>query len=174
MTRRLLIILASLVLAATGHGCADAAYAQAVGATGRTTSSGTSTSTSTFSLTALGTITCSGMTCSYTSGTISPSSQVVSGTLAFNSTHDASMTIGGTSGGGTGQVQVSCDGGSTWNAIAIGSGSVGSAVSYTYPTPHCTGVTNLNTLEFREFLGGGGTTGFTMALTSPSQVTISW
>ena len=171
MAKRILVALVSLLLGME-YGCADVAFAQTVGASGRTTSTG-GTSTSSFSLTALGTITCSGMTCSYTSGTISPSSQSVSGTLTFNSSHDASMTIGGSVGSGTGQVQVSCDSGSTWNTIAGGSGSVGS-VTYFYPTPHCTGVTNLNTLEFREFLGGGGTTGFNMALTSPSAVTISW
>ena len=167
--RRLLITVLGLVMV-MAQGCADAAYAQAVGATGRTTSGAANTFV--YSLT-LGTITCSGMTCSYTSGTISPGSHSVSGTLAFNSTHDASMTIGGSVGSGTGQVQVSCDSGSTWNTIAGGSGSVGS-VTYFYPTPHCSGVTNLNTIEFREFLGGGGTAGFNMALTSPSQVTISW
>ena len=75
---------------------------------------------------------------------------------------------------GTGQVQVSCDSGSTWNTIAGGSGSVSSGITYFYPTPHCTGVTNLNTLQFREFLGGGGAAGFNMQFTTSSQVTISW
>ena len=171
MARRILIAIVGLVFSMAA-GCADAAFAQAVGSSGRTTGAHNNGGTYVYSLT-LGTITCSGTTCSYTSGTASPGSQAVSGTLAFNSSHDASMTIGGSVGSGTGQVQVSCDSGSTWNTIAGGSGSVGS-VTYFYPTPHCTGVTNLNTLEFREFLGGGGTTGFNMALTSPSAVTISW
>jgi hypothetical protein len=155
--------------AAMVHSCA---HAQVPGAPGRTTSPG-STSTS-FYTPSLGTITCSGTTCTYTSGTVSPSSQAVSGTLAFNSSQDAGFTVGGPMGGGAGQMQVSCDGGTTWLPLAVGSGSIGGSVSYYYPTSHCTGVTNLNSLQFRSYLTGGGGTGFNMSFTAPSSVTITW
>jgi len=172
MVKRLLLsICALLVLMA--QGCADVAYAQVPGAPGRTTAPG-GASTSTFSLAPLGTLTCSGMTCSATSSSISPTTQSVSGTLAFNSTHDATVTIGGSTGGGAGVLEVSCDGGSTWLGIAVGSGSVVPPVSYSYATPHCSGVTNLDTLLFRTTLSGGGGSGFNMSFATPSSVTISW
>ena len=173
MKRQLLIIMACLVLAMV-HGCADAASAQVVGAAGRTTGANNSGGIYVFPLT-LGTISCSGTTCTATSITVTPPSQVVSGLLVFNSSHDPNFTVGGASGGGAGQMQVSCDGGSTWMATAVGSGSTGFATSYNYPPASCTGPTNLNTLQFRLYLtGGGGTSSFNMTFTSPSSVTISW
>lgn len=147
--------------------------AQVPGAPGRTTGASNSTYSSQFSP-GLGTITCSGSTCSFTSSSVSPSSQVVSGNLHFNSTHDANFNLGGAFGGGTGQMQVSCDGGSTWIPIANGSGSVGGGMTISYPTPVCSGPTNLNTLLFRAILGGGGDSFFNMSFESPSSVTITW
>lgn len=148
--------------------------AQVPGAPGRTT--GANGLISVIYSPGLGTITCSGTTCSTTSSSVSPSSHSAAGVLSFNASHDANFTVGGTAGGGTGQLQVSCDGGSTWNAIVIGSGSVGGgAVSYAYVPYHCSGVTNLDTLLFRSILGGGGTTSaFNMLFTSPSSVVIAW
>lgn len=147
---------------------------QVVGATGRTTSGGSGTFLYTYGLSGLTTITCSGSTCSNTSSNVSPGSQVVFGTLTFNSTHDLAVTIGGASGGGAGLLQVSCNGGSTWLTVAIGSGSIPGGVSYSYPTPTCTGVTNLNTLLFRLNLSGGGSSSFNMTDQPPASVTISW
>jgi len=112
---------------------------------------------------------------SYTDGPISPSSQTVSGTLHFSTTTDASGTIGGSAGGGTAQAQVSCDGGTTWNSIAIGSATLPTtSMSWSYPTPTCSGPTNANTLQFRILIGGGGSPTFNMNATAPSTVTISW
>lgn len=147
--------------------------AQVPGAPGRTTGARNVGGSASFSP-GLGTITCSGSTCSFTSGSVSPSSQAVSGNLNFNSTHDASFSLGGSSGSGTGQMQVSCDGGSTWMTLAGGNGSVGGGLTYSYPTPVCSGPTNLNTLLFRSFLGGGGASSFNMSFQSPSSVIISW
>jgi hypothetical protein len=147
--------------------------AQVPGATGRTTGANNSTHSVQFSP-GLGTITCNGSTCTFTSSSVSPSSQAVSGNLHFNSTHDTGFNLGGAFGSGTGQMQVSCDGGSTWTTIAVGSGSVGGGVTFSYATPVCSGVSNLNTLLFRAFLGGGGATSFNMSFESPSSVTITW
>ena len=147
--------------------------AQVPGATGRTTGSRNNVHNFQFSL-GLGTITCSGSTCSDTSSSVSPSSQVVSGNLHFNATHDVNFGLGGAFGGGTGQTQVSCDGGSTWMPIANGSGAVGSGITLSYPTPVCSGPTNLNTILFRAILGGGGASSFNMTFESPSSVTITW
>jgi hypothetical protein len=153
--------------------CCASLLAQVPGAPGRTTGPGNSTHSVYFSP-GLGTITCSGSSCSYTSGSVSPSSQVAFGNLHFTSTHDADFNLGGAYGSGTGQMQVSCNGGATWMTIAEGSGSVGGAVAYSYSTPVCSGVSNLNTLLFRAFLGGGGASSFNMSFESPSSVTISW
>jgi hypothetical protein len=147
--------------------------AQVPGATGRTTGSRNNVHSFQFSP-GLGTITCSGSTCSDTSSSVSPSSQVVSGNLHFNAIHDAGFGLGGAFGGGTGQMQVSCNGGSTWMPIASGSGSVGGSVTISYATPVCSGPTNLNTILFRAILGGGGDFSFNMSFESPSSVTITW
>jgi hypothetical protein len=112
---------------------------------------------------------------SYIDGPISPSSQTVSGTLHFSTTTDASGGIGGSVGGGTGQAQVSCDGGITWNSIAVGTATLPTtSMSWSYPTPTCSGPSNANTLQFRIFIGGGGSPSFNMNATAPSTVTISW
>jgi len=153
--------------------CCASVLAQVPGSPGRTTSGGNNTHTFTFSP-GLGTITCSGSTCSDTSGSVSPGSQVVSGNLTFNASHDADFSLGGAFGSGTGQMQVSCNGGSTWMTLAEGNGSVGGGLTYGYPTPVCSGPTNLNTLLFRSFLGGGGASSFNMSFESPSSVAISW
>jgi hypothetical protein len=149
--------------------------AQVPGGSGRTTGAqaGGSGSSTTFSP-GLGTITCTGTTCTDTSSTVSPSSRAVSGNLTFVSTHDATFSVGGSSGGGTGQLQVSCNGGTSWMSIATGSGSVGGSVTYGYSAPVCSGVSNLDALQFRSILGGGGASGFNMSFTAPSTVTISW
>lgn len=150
------------------------AHAQQGGAGGRTTgASGSGSHSFTFGP-GLGTITCSGTSCSATSGSVSPSSVSVTGNLHFTSTHDANFTIGGPAGGGTGQFQVSCDSGSTWFSIAIGNGNIPNPVTYTYPTPVCSGPTNLNTLLFRAILGGGGPSTINEMFTSPSSVTVTW
>lgn len=147
---------------------------QAGGGSGRTTgATGSGVHSFTFSP-GLGTITCSGTSCSATSGSVSPSSVSVTGNLHFTSTHDANFTIGGPAGGGTGQFQVSCDSGSTWFSIAIGNGNIPNPVTYTYPTPVCSGPTNLNTLLFRAILGGGGPSTINEMFTSPSSVTVTW
>ena len=153
--------------------CAGMLAAQVPGAPGRTTGARGNTHFYQFSP-GLGTINCSGATCTFTSGSVSPGSQVVSGNLTFNASHDADFSLGGAFGSGTGQMQVSCDGGSTWMTLAEGNGSVGGGVTYSYPTPVCSGPTNLNTLLFRSFLGGGGASSFNMSFQSPSSVTISW
>ena len=112
---------------------------------------------------------------SYTAGPISPSSQVAGGVITFTASHDASGTIGGASGGGAAQVQVSCNGGTTWLPFASGTATLPTlSMSWTYPVPSCTGPTNLNTLLFRITLGGGGSPSFNMTATANSQVTISW
>ena len=69
-------------------------------------------------------------------------------------------------------MQVSCDGGSTWMPRVNGSGSVGGGMTISYPTPVCSGPTNLNTLLFRAILGGGGDSSFNMSFESPSSVTL--
>jgi hypothetical protein len=144
---------------------------QVPGSTGRTTAPGTA-GTFTFIL-GIGTINCSGSPCNQTSSTVSPGSQAVSGTLTFNASHDAALNIGGASGGGAGVVEVSCDSGSTWITIAIGSGSIGSP-TMSYPPSTCSGPTNLNTLLFRSTISGAGGGGFNMVLQSSSQVVITW
>jgi hypothetical protein len=153
--------------------CCASVLAQVPGAPGRTTGPGNSTHSFDFSP-GLGTITCSGSTCSFTSSSVSPSSQVAFGNLHFSSTTDASFNVGGAFGSGTGQMQVSCNGGTTWMTIAEGTGIVGGGVSYGYSTPVCSGVSNLNTLLFRAFLGGGGASSFNMSFESPSSVHITW
>ena len=151
------------------------AIAQQGGAGGRTTGASGSGSQSLTYNPGLGTINCSGTSCFAVSGTVSPGSQSVTGTLHFITTHDAGFTIGGASGGGAGLFQVSCDGGSTWLSPAGGSATIGGgAPAYNYPTPTCTGPTNLNTLLFRSLLGGGGPTTVNETFTAPSSVTVTW
>ena len=167
--RRLILAIAFACLAGSSLA------AQVAGAPGRTTAAfGGSHGSSSFLLSGLSPITCSGATCSNTSSTVSPGSQVMSGTLTFNASHDLNVSIGGAYGGGAGLFQVSCNGGSTYLTIATGSGSIGSSVGYSYAPPSCTGVTNLNTLLFRTQLSGGGATNFNMSITPPSSFTIAW
>jgi len=94
--------------------------------------------------------------------------------VAFTTTHDAGVTAGGSSGGGVGQLEVSCNGGSTWITLTTASDTIGGSISYSYNVPICSGVTNLDTLLFRAVLSGGGVTGFNMSFTAPSSVIINW
>lgn len=153
--------------------CSAMLAAQVPGAPGRTTGPSGNTHSFYFSP-GLGTITCSGSTCTFTSSSVSPSSQVVSGNLHFSSSHDANFNLGVAFGSGTGQMQVSCNGGSTWMTLAEGSGVVSGGITYSYPPHVCSGPTNLNTLLFRSFLGGGGASSFNMSFESPSSVAITW
>lgn len=153
--------------------CAGTLAAQVPGAPGRTTGAQGNTHFYQFSP-GLGTISCTGTSCTSTSGSVSPGSQVVFSNLTFTSTHDAVFNLGGAFGGGAGQIQVSCNGGSTWMTIASGGGGVGVGVTYGYSTPVCSGPTNLNTLLFRSLLGGGGDSSLNMSFQSPSSVTIGW
>lgn len=146
--------------------------AQVPGAPGRTTGP-KGGGTFSFSI-GFGAISCSGSTCSDTSGTVSPGSQVVSGPITFNAAHNAALSLGGLFGGGAGLMEVSCDGGSTWLTTVSASGTVGGVITYMYPPPSCTGPTNLNTLLFRAVLGGGGASSFNMTFDPPTSVLISW
>ena len=74
--------------------CAGMLAAQVPGAPGRTTGARGNTHFYQFSP-GLGTINCSGATCTFTSGSVSPGSQVVSGNLTFNASHDADFSLGG-------------------------------------------------------------------------------
>ncbi len=119
--------------------------------------------------------TCSGTTCNGSQGPVSPGSQAVSGTLHFASSHDASGSIGGSTGGGTGLFQVSCDGGSTWVTIVNGAATLPTTgMSITYISPTCTGPSNTSTLQFRAMVAGGGASGYNESFTPSSQVTITW
>jgi hypothetical protein len=156
--------------------CAVVCSAQVNGAPGRVT--GNTGSHGNFVFASGGhTITCSsGCSASpYSSLTFSPTSQVVSGNLTFSSSHDDSGSIGGSTGGGSGLFQVSCDGGSSWITIDGGSATLPTtSMTWTYNTPSCTGPTNLNTLQFRMVVSGGGDASFNMSASSPSNVTITW
>ncbi len=144
------------------------------GAGGRTTGASGSGSHSLTYSPGLGTINCSGTSCSAVSGNVSPGSQSVTGTLHFVTTQDAVFTIFGASGGGSGIFQVSCDGGSTWLNIASASRTIGDPPSFNYPTLSCSGPTNLNTLLFRSLLAGGGFDTVNETFTAPSSVTVTW
>ena len=148
--------------------------AQVPGAPGRTTGAHNLGSNSVVFPPAIGPLNCSGTVCTATSGTTSPDSHVVSGTISFTASKDAFLSFSGLEGGGGGQFQFSCDGGSSWGEIAVGSDSSGQPVTYVYPPAQCTGPTNLNTIQFRSVLGGGGALPVTMLFDSPTSVVISW
>jgi hypothetical protein len=122
----------------------------------------------------LGTINCTGSTCTFTSGNKSPGSQVVTGDIIVSVSSDASFSNSGSHGGGAGVMQVSADAGSTWSTLAEAGGSVGGAVNYTYFAQAFSGITNLNTLLVRSLLSGSGDSSLSMSFTAPSLVTITW
>ena len=126
----------------------------------------------------LSTITCASTTCT-ASGSASPvtpgPNQPVFGTLHFASTHDLTVTLGGTTGSGTGDVEISCDLGATFFPLAQASCSLPTTTcTSTYLTPTCTGVTNLNKLEFHNTLSGTGAAGFNMSNVPSTSVTVNW
>jgi hypothetical protein len=152
------------------------AYSQANGAPGRVT--GNNGSHGTFSFSSGGVSVSCNSDCPsspYSSSTVSPTSQVVSGTLQFSTSHDDSGSIGGGAGSGNGLFQVSCDGGSTWISIDNGSATLPTTtMTFSFMTPTCSGPSNLNTLLFKMVVAGGGTGSFNMNASSPSTTTITW
>jgi len=141
---------------------------------GRTTGARGVSGTSIVFYPSIATINCTGTTCTANSGTVSPGSHVVSGPILFTPSADANFTFSGLEGGGAGQLEYSCDGGSTWSGIAAGMGVSGNPVSYSYHGTSCTGPTNLNTVLVRTNLSGGGALPVTMSFLGSSSITISW
>ena len=149
---------------------------QTVGGAGRTT--GNKGIHGSFNVSTSGlTVSCSSSAaCSVnpTSGTVNGPNQLAGGIIQFTATHDGSGTIGGSAGGGAGELLISCNGGPTF-AVTIASYSLPTtSASMSYLTPTCSGVTNLNQITFQSTLGGGGSSGFNMNFFPSSTITMTF
>jgi hypothetical protein len=154
----------------------ESIIAQQAGAPGRTTGNlavhgSASITTSSLTLSCTGSTAC---TAGVTSGSITGPNQIAGGVLHFTATTDGNGTVGGASGGGAGQLVVTCNGGSPQALTTATYTLPTTTASMAYPNPTCTGVTNLNQLSFYSTLSGSGGSGFNMAFTPSSSISITY
>ena len=103
--------------------------------------------------------------CPQSSSTGTAASQLSGGTITFTTTHDASGSTSG-SGGGSGTLYVTCNGGSPI-ALVVATFAT-SSVTYNYYNGSCSGVINLNQIQFYVTVTGGGVSDYTESFTSPN------
>jgi hypothetical protein len=107
--------------------------------------------------------------CPQTSGSFTGPNQVAAGIMNFSSTHDASGGSSGT-GGGSGTLYVTCNGGSPLGVAEV---TLPSGVP-SYSTPACSGVINLNQIQFYAVIAGGGAPGYSENFNSPTQIIVTF
>jgi hypothetical protein len=113
--------------------------------------------------------------CVTSTAAVSPSqATAVTGGLGITASNDQNLSAPSL-GSGYGELQVSCDSGTTWQTLAICSKTSGGQTSCSLPTVSCSGVAHTNALKFQTLVNGTALLGsFSMSYTPSSSVTVQW